>query len=90
MIYEVDLGDKTDFRSVISKRFNEYDSLYEEYKALMHCGDVGIRAPRALGLVGIGTRWGGILMTKISAPSCLEDWYAEAWLGQSTLCNRKR
>ncbi|KAL3492110.1 hypothetical protein BJX62DRAFT_236545 [Aspergillus germanicus] len=90
MIHEVDLGDNTDFRSVILKRFNDYHSLYEEYKALMHCGDVGIRAPRALGLVGVGTRWGGFFMTRISSPFCLEDWYADAWLGQSTLCNRKR
>ncbi|KAL3443114.1 hypothetical protein BJX65DRAFT_312132 [Aspergillus insuetus] len=91
MIYDVDLGDN--LNSVVFKRADSYRRFLQEYQTLLHCGQVGIRAPRVLGLLGVGTRWAGFIMTKISASFCLEDRNAvsvQATSIQSPLADRKR
>jgi hypothetical protein len=91
MIYEVDIGDN--LNSVVFKRADSYRRFLQEYQTLLHCGQVGIRSPRVLGLLGVGTRWAGFIMTKICASFCLEDRNAvsvQATSIQSPLADRKR
>ncbi|KAL2859264.1 hypothetical protein BJX68DRAFT_261708 [Aspergillus pseudodeflectus] len=93
MIYEVDLGDNNDFNCVIFKRVDDEGLLQQEYRTLLHCGRVGIRAPRVLGLLGVGTKWGGFVMIKISASFCLRDCHPESIKAtsiQPALADRKR
>jgi tRNA A-37 threonylcarbamoyl transferase component Bud32 len=93
MIYEIDLRDENDFNPVVFKRMDNYRHLQWEYSSLDHCNKVGIRAPKILGLLGVGTHWGGCVMTKIDATFCLQDCHPESIKAtsiQPALADRKR
>jgi hypothetical protein len=60
-IYEVELEGET----LIYKAHRTHESLMLETAALLRCAKLKIRAPRLRGVIGIDTKWGGILITKI-------------------------
>ncbi|KAJ0419196.1 hypothetical protein BJY00DRAFT_314264 [Aspergillus carlsbadensis] len=60
-IYEVDIDGET----LVYKMPQSHEDLLRETSLLLHCAKANIRAPRFKGLIGIDTKWGGFLMTKI-------------------------
>ncbi|KAL2785610.1 hypothetical protein BJX66DRAFT_342912 [Aspergillus keveii] len=60
-IYELELNGET----LIYKAHRTHESLMLETAALLHCAKLKIRSPRLRGVIGIDTKWGGFLITKI-------------------------
>ncbi|KAL3490368.1 hypothetical protein BJX62DRAFT_238179 [Aspergillus germanicus] len=69
-IYEVELDGET----LIYKAHRTHESLMLETAALQRCAKLKISAPRLRGVIGIDTKWGGILITKIQTTFSLTDY----------------
>jgi tRNA A-37 threonylcarbamoyl transferase component Bud32 len=62
-IYEVVIDGQGEL--LVYKVVQTYDCLVREVGMLLYCASVNIRAPRVRGLMGIDTKWGGFLMTRV-------------------------
>ncbi|CEL06367.1 hypothetical protein ASPCAL07473 [Aspergillus calidoustus] len=62
-IFEVAIDDQGE--PLVYKMVRSYHRLVREVEMLLYCARVNIRAPRFQGLIGIDTKWGGFLMTKV-------------------------
>ncbi|KAL4904459.1 hypothetical protein BDW74DRAFT_154898 [Aspergillus multicolor] len=62
-IYEVEIDGMSE--PLIYKFPKSSYHVMVEVAALRYCAEVNIRAPRVVGLIGVDTEWGGLLITKI-------------------------
>jgi hypothetical protein len=86
MIYEVEFENQSE--PLVFKMMNRTGPLCQEFMTLRKCEELNIRAPRIKALLGVGTKWGGFVTSRIKASFCLHDWRSD--LISATLDDRKR